>query len=122
MTITVLTMGSWMMGVGAQAGGTIGTSSFGGARIGGMGGYSGGIGGLARGSSVITHRGTGFSIYSQSGVTRVIGQPRVSKRILLPDGRSARVMGDGRGGATIYGAPGNHRIFGKRRLFGHDGP
>lgn len=120
--ITVLMMGSWMLCAGAQAGGTIGTSSFGGARIGGMGGYSGGIGGLPRGSSVITHRGTGFSIYSQRGVTRVIGQPRVSKRILLPDGRSTLVIGDGRGGAYVFGAQGYHRILGNRRLFGDDGP
>ncbi len=100
----------------------MGTSSFGGVRISGVGGYSGGIGGLPRGSSIITHRGTGFSIYSQRGVTRVIGQPRVSQRILLPDGGSALAIGDGRGGARLYGAPGNHRIFGNRRLFGDDGP
>ncbi len=116
--ITVLTMGSWMLCAGTQAGGT---SNVGGARISGMGSYSGGIGGLSRGSSVITHRGTGFSIYSQHGVTRVIGQPQVTKRILLPGGRSALAIGDGRGGATIYGAPGNHRILGNRRLFGDDG-
>jgi hypothetical protein len=123
--ITVLTVGSWMMGVNAQAGGTIGTGSFGGARVGGIGvfsGYSAGFGGLPRGSSVINHGGTGFTIYSQRGVTRVIGQPQVSKKILLPDGRSAQMIGDGRGGAYIFGAPGNHRILGNRRLFGDDGP
>ena len=119
---TVLTMASWILCAGAQAGGAMGTSSFGGARISGVGGYSGGIGGLPRGSSIITHGGTGFSIYSQRGVTRVIGQPRVSQRILLPDGGSALAIGDGRGGARLYGAPGNHRIFGNRRLFGDDGP
>jgi len=122
-TIAAMMLGSWIVGVSAQAGGTVGTSSFGGARVGGIGGfssYSGGFGGLPRGSSVINHGGTGFSIYSQRGVTRVIGQPQVSKKVLLPDGRSARVIGDGNGGAYVFGAPGNHRILGDRRLFGDD--
>ena len=121
-TMTVLMLGSWMAGVSAQAGGTVGTGSFGSARLGGAGSYSGSFGGLPRGSSVINHGGTGFSIYSQHGVTRVIGVPKVSKRILLPGGGSAQVIGDGRGGATISGAPGNHRILGNRRLFGDGGP
>ena len=120
--IIVLTVGAWMMGANTQAGGTLGTGSFGGARLGGAGGYSGGFGGLPRGSSIISHGGTGFSIYSQRGVTRVIGQPKVSRRILLPGGRSALAIGDGKGGSHVYGAPGNHRIFGNRRLFGDDGP
>ena len=109
----------------AGAGSTGSTGGFGAARIGGAGGYSsysGGFGGLRSGSSVIRHGGTGYSIYSQRGVTRVIGEPSVYKRILLPDGRSARMIGDGSGGATLYGAPGNHRILGNRRLFGDDGP
>ena len=48
---------------------------------------------------------------------------RLTKR-LFPwcAGASALAIGDGRGGARLYGAPGNHRIFGNRRLFGDDGP
>ncbi len=122
-TISVLVVSSWMVAAGTQAGGTGG---FGSARLGGAGSYSGGFGGgfggLPRGSSVITHGTTGFSVYSQQGVTRVIGVPKVSKRILLPNGRSSRVIGDGKGGAYVFGAQGNHRIFGNRRLFGNDGP
>lgn len=118
----VLIMGSLAVAASAQAGGALGTNSYGGARIGGAYGYSRGHSGLPSGSSVINHPGTGFSIYSQRGVTRVIGQPKTSKNILLPDGSSARVIGDGRGGAYVFGAPGNHRILGNRRLFGHDGP
>jgi hypothetical protein len=122
-TIGVLIVSSWMLAAGAQAGGT---GSFGSARLGGAGNYSGsfggGFGGLSRGSSVINHGGTGFSVYSQQGVTRVIGMPQVSRTILLPNGRSSRVIGDGKGGAHVFGAQGNHRIFGNRRLFGNDGP
>jgi hypothetical protein len=117
-------LGSWMLVLTAHAAGTGGMGGFGAARIGGAGGYSsysGGFGGLRSGSSVIRHGTTGFSIYTQQGVTRVIGEPPVYRRILLPDGRSARVVGDGQGGASLYGAPGNHRIFGNRRLFGDDG-
>lgn len=119
-TIGVLIMSSWMVAAGAQAGGT---SGFGSARLGGgVGSYSGGFGGLSRGSSIINHGGTGFSIYSQQGVTRVIGVPRVSRTILLPGGRSSRVIGDGKGGAYVFGAQGNHRILGNRRLIRNDGP
>ena len=118
-TIVLLLMSAWMAAVGAQSSGTGG---FGGARIGATGGYSGGFSGLARGSSVISHGATGFSIYSQQGVTRVIGVPRVSRKILLPNGNSARAIGDGRGGVSVFGAPGNHRIPGNRPLFGNDGP
>ena len=120
--LAVLIMGPWLIGLGAHAGGT---GSFGGARVGGMAGfsgYSGSFGGAPRGSSVINHQGTGFSIYSQRGVTRVIGEPQVSRKILLPDGRSARIIGDGKGGAYLFGAEGNHRILGNRRLFADDGP
>jgi hypothetical protein len=115
-TISVLIVISWMIGVSAQ------TRSFGSARVGGAASYSGSFGGLPRGSSVINHGGTGFSIYSQQGVTRVIGVPQVSRKILLPGGRSAQVTGDGSGGAYVFGAQGNHRILGNRRLFGNDGP
>ena len=121
-TISVLIVSSWMIAAGAQAGGT---GSFGSARLGGAGSYSGGVGGfagLSRGSSVINHGGTGFSVYSQQGVTRVIGVPQVSRTILLPNRRSSHVIGDGKGGAYVFGAQGNHRIFGNRRLFGDDGP
>jgi len=122
-TIIVLVGSAWMVAVGAQTGGT---GSFGSARLGGAGGYSkgfgGGFGGVPRGSSVISHGATGFSVYSQQGVTRVIGVPRVSRKILLPDGRSSHVIGDGKGGAYVFGAQGNHRVFGNRRLFGNDGP
>lgn len=107
--------------VSAHAAGTSGSTSFGGVRIGGaatFSGYSGGFSGLRSGTSVIGHRGTGFSIYSQRGVTRVIGETPVSGNVLLPDGRRARVIGDGHGGARVYGAPGNHRILGNPRLFG----
>lgn len=117
-------MGSWMPGTSVHAAGS-GGGQFGGTRIGGVGGYSGysgGSGGLRPGSSVIRHGNTGFSIYSQHGVTRVIGEPPVSKRILLPDGRSTRMIGDGSGGAYIFGSSGNHRIPGNRPLFGNDGP
>ena len=115
-TIVLLLMSAWMVAVGAQS------SGFGGARIGATGGYSGGFTGLARGSSVISHGATGFSIYSQQGVTRVIGVPQVSRKIFLPNGNSARAIGDGRGGVSVSGAPGNHRIPGNRALFGKDGP
>ena len=119
-TIIVLVGSAWMVAVGAQ------TGSFGSARLGGAGGYSkgfgGGFGGVPRGSSIISHGATGFSVYSQQGVTRVIGVPRVSRKILLPDGRSSHVIGDGKGGAYVFGAQGNHRILGNRRLFGNDGP
>ena len=114
-TIIVLVGSAWMVAVGAQTGGT---GSFGSARLGGAGGF----GGVPRGSSVISHGATGFSVYSQQGVTRVIGVPRVSRKILLPDGRSSHVIGDGKGGAYVFGAQRNHRIFGNRRLFGNDGP
>ncbi len=121
--ITTCLVGSSMLDFSVHAAGTGG--GFGAARIGGTGGYSnysGGFGSLRSGSSIIRHGGTGFSIYSQNGVTRVIGEPPVSKRILLPDGRSARMIGDGAGGAYLFGAPGNHRISGNRRLLGDDGP
>ena len=71
---------------------------------------------------MINHGGTGFSIYSQQGVTRVIGVPQVSEKVFLPNGQSARVIGDGRGGASVFSAPGNHRILGSRRLLRNDGP
>ena len=72
-------LGSWFLGVSAHAAGA-GGGNFGGARVGGMSGYSGysgGFGGIRSGSSVIRHGNTGFSIYSQRGVTRVIGEPPV---------------------------------------------
>ena len=119
--MAVVLAGACSLATGVLAGGTGSTGSFGGARIGSGGafsGYSGSLGGTRPGSSVIRHGGTGFSIYSQRGVTRVIGEPTVSKRVLLPDGRSARVIGDSDGGARVYGAPGNHRILGNPRLFG----
>ena len=118
-TIGVLIVSSWMIAVSAQTGGT---GSFGSARLGGTGSYSGGFGGLPRGSSVISHGGTGFSIYSQQGVTRVIGVPQVSRKNLLPNRRSTQIIGDGRGGVYVLGAQGNHRILGNRRLFGNSGP
>jgi hypothetical protein len=114
-----------MPGVHVHAGGSIGGGQFGGARIGGAGGYSGysgGLGGMQLRSSVIRHGNTGFSIYSQRGVTRVIGEPPVSRKILLPDGRSAQMIGDGSGGAYVFGSSGNHRIIGNRSVFGDDGP
>jgi hypothetical protein len=117
----VLIMASLTVATSAPAGGAGGTNSFGGARIGGVGGYSGANSGLSRGSSIINHGGTGFSIYSQSGVTRVIGQPKVSKKILLPDGSSTHVIADGTGGAYVFGIRGNHRILDNRRLFADDG-
>lgn len=117
-------MGVWIMLVPAHAAGT-GAGHFGGARIGVVGGnsiFSGGFGSPRSGSSIIRHGNTGFSIYSQRGVTRVIGEPPVSKRILLPDGNSARLIGDGSGGAYLFGAPGNHRILGTRSAFDEHGP
>ena len=117
-------LGAWIMLVPAHAAGT-GAGHFGGTRIGVVGGYpslSGGFGGPRAGSSVIRHGNTGFSIYSQRGVTRVIGEPPVSKRILLPDGSSARLIGDGSGGAHLFGAPGNHRILGTRSALDEHGP
>ena len=116
--------GTWMLGVHAHAAGSIGGGQFGGARIGGVGaysGYSGGLGSTRTPSSVVRHGSTGFSIYTQRGVTRVIGEPSVSKKILLPDGRSAQMIGDGSGGAYIFGSSGNHRILGNRSLFSNDG-
>jgi len=79
----------------------------------GVGGYSssiGGSGGAVPGSSVIRHGSTGFSIYSPRGVTRVIGGPPQRTRIPLLDGRSGHLVGDGRGGAWLLGAPGNYWI------------
>lgn len=119
---TLLMTGTLTVTASALAGGAVGTNSFGGARIGGASGYSGAFSGRPGGSSVINHGGTGFSIYSQHGVTRVIGQPKVSKKILLPDGTSTLVIGDGRGGADVFSARGNHRILANQRLFGDDGP
>ena len=113
--------GSFLLVVSAHGAGT-GGGHFGGARVGGYPGYSGGFGAPRSGSSIIRHGGTGFSIYSQRGVTRVIGEPPVSKRILLPDGKSARIVGDGTGGAYVFGAPGNHRILGNPAPFGDHGP
>ena len=107
-------MGASLLTASAQSSGT---RSFGGARIGATGGYSGGLG---RGSSVISHGATGFSIYSQQGVTRVIGVPRVSRKLFLPNGRSALAIGDGRGGVSLSNAPGNHRIPGNRQRLGND--
>jgi hypothetical protein len=118
-TIVVLLMCASMAAVNAQSNGTGG---FGSARIGATGGYTGGFGGQSRSSSVINHGGTGFSIYSQQGVTRVIGVPRVSRKIFLPNGQSTRVIGDGRGGASVLGPLGNHRIFGDRPPSGNDSP
>ena len=114
--VVLLLMGASLLTASAQSSGTRG---FGGARIGASGGYSGGLG---RGSSVISHGATGFSIYSQQGVTRVIGVPRVSRKIFLPNGQSTRVIGDGRGGASVLGPLGNHRIFGDRPPTGNDSP
>ena len=102
--------------VNARAGGTVGTTGFGGARIGA------GFGGISASSSVIRHGGTGFSIYSQQGVTRVIGTPQVSRNILLPDGQRVRIVGDGKGGAHVFGPRGSQRILGNPRLFAGDGP
>jgi hypothetical protein len=115
-------LGAWAIFAPVHA---AGTGHFGGARIGGMGAYSslsGGVGSPRSGSSIIRHGGTGFSIYSQRGVTRVIGEAPVSKRILFPDGKSARVIGDGSGGAYVFGAPGNHRLLGTRSAFDDHGP
>ena len=87
----------------------------------GVGGFSGGgagsggvagAGGSLSGSSVISHGSAGFSIYNGQGVTRVIGGPPQRSSVQLPDGRSARIVGDGRGGAYLLGAPGNHWIPG----------
>lgn len=96
----------------AQAGGGVGTSSFGGARIGAPGAGFEGIGRAPAATSVIRHGDTGFSIYSQRGITRVIGTPPVSRTVRMPDGGTTRVMGDGRGGAWVLGAGGNHRLIG----------
>ena len=112
--VVLLLMGAPLLTASAQSSGTRG---FAGARIGASGGYSGGLG---RGSSVIGHGATGFSIYSQQGVTRVIGVPRVSRKIFLPNGRSALAIGDGRGGISLSNAPGNHRILGGRQLLRND--
>ena len=117
--VVVLLVSAWMVAASAQSSGARG---FGSARIGMTGGYSGGFGGAARGSSVISHGATGFSIYSQQGVTRVIGVPRVSRKIFLPNGRSARAIGDGRGGVSLSGPRGNHRILGDRQLLRNNGP
>lgn len=98
----------------------------------GVGGYSGSRGGLGTsfaGSSVIRHGDTGFSVYNRQGVTRVIGGPPARGSVTFPDGRRATLIGDGRGGAYLLGAPGNHWISGpntfrlspRRRLAG-DGP
>lgn len=98
----------------------------------GVGGYSssrGATGTPFAGSSVIRHGDTGFSIYNRQGVTRVIGGPPSRGSVTLPDGRRAKLIGDGRGGAYLLGAPGNHWISGpntyrfspRRRLSG-DGP
>lgn len=109
-----------LLAVAAHAAGTSG-GGFGGGRIGGAGTFSGfsrGFTGPQPGSSVIGHQGTGFSIYSQQGVTRVIGEAPVSKSVLLPDGRRARVIGERHGGSQVFGATGNHRILGNPRLFG----
>lgn len=108
----------------ALAGGRIGGAGFGGARIGAPSagiGY-GAMGARPSSSSVIRHGSTGFSIYSQQGITRVIGDPGVSRNVRLPDGRSARVVGDGKGGATVYGPGGAQRIFGNGPLPLRDGP
>ena len=81
----------------------------------GVGGFSSGVagsGGSLSGSSVISHGSAGFSVYSGRGVTRVIGGPPQRVGVPLPDGRSARLVGDGRGGAYLLGAPGNHWIPG----------
>lgn len=108
-----------MAATNARAGGTVGTTGFGGARIGTAGGSFGGIG---RSTSIIRHGDTGFSIYSQQGVTRVIGTPKVSKNVRLPDGRSTRVIGDGNGGAQTFGPRGSQRVFGNPRLLDGDDP
>lgn len=121
MSVVVL-LGLLLTAAPLQAAGTVGTNSFGGVRIGTTGGFAGSRSGLPASTSVINHSGTGFSIYSQQGVTRVIGQPKVSRKILLTGGGSARATGDGNGGVYLFGAGGNHRLLGNSRLFAPDGP
>lgn len=123
-TILGCLVGSWFFALSALAAGT-GGGGLGGARVGATGvysGYAGGFGGPRTGASIIRHGSTGFSIYSQRGVTRVIGEPPVSKTILLPGRERARIVGDGTGGAYLFGAPGNHRILGNRPVFDDHGP
>lgn len=95
-----------------QAGGRIGTHGFGGLPSGTPGANPAWVGRAPYASSIIRHGGTGFSIYSQQGVTRVIGEPGVSRNVLLPNGQNARVVGDGRGGARVFGPGWNHRLIG----------
>ena len=118
------TMITVLAGTNAQAGGGTGTTSFGGARVGASGLGLGGIGRAPGATSIIRHGDTGFSIYSQQGVTRVIGTPGVSRTVRMPDGSTTRVIGDGKGGAYVFGSGGNHRLIGPgpggRRLLGDD--
>lgn len=77
----------------------------------GVRGFSTGVagaGGSWSGSSVISHGSAGFSIYNGPNVTRVIGAPPQRTSVPLPDGRNARLAGDGHGGVHLLGAPGNH--------------
>lgn len=118
----VILLGLLLSAAPVQAGGTVGTSGFGGVRVGTAGGVAGSRSGFPASTSVINHGGTGFSIYSQQGVTRVIGQPKVSRKILLTGGGSVRATGDSNGGVYLFGAGGNHRLLGNSRLFAPDGP
>ena len=117
----VVLLGLLLTGAEGQAGGAVGSNGFGGARIAPVGGFSGSHSGLPPSTSIINHGGTGFSIYSQQGVTRVIGQPTVSRKIPLTGGGSARATGDGNGGVYVFGPGGNHRLLGNSRLFAPDG-
>jgi hypothetical protein len=104
--------GLWVSGAMAggvgSAGGAGSVGSFG--SFGGSSTYGATAGGLSRGSSVI-RSGTGFSVYSQRGVTRHHGPPPVSTRLYHGDRSSSRVVGDGRGGGYVYGPQVTHRLF-----------
>lgn len=95
-------------GIGAT-GGTGGFGSTGSiGRLSGRGARAGSL----RGGSLINHGGAGYSIYSQRGVTRTMTPPAASGKIYHPGGTSTLVIGDGAGGAHVYGPGVTHRVFG----------
>lgn len=70
----------------------------------------------ARGTSVIRDGTGGFSVYSQSGISRHLGPPQGSSRVYHRGGAISPVIGDGRGGGTVYTPGRSHTLYGNSPL------
>lgn len=98
----------------AQTGGRGGVHGAFGAR----GGYSTSprLNSPGRGTSVIRDSTGGFSVYSRGGISRHLGPPDGSSRVYHRDGTISPVIGDGRGGGTVYTPGRSHTLYGNSPL------